>query len=193
MFSHAFHRLAGLGLTVLLCAPLAAQNGPASARTIATFDFENLSAISSWQEEKKKDEAPCVLALDSVAPHAGKFSFKFGSEKDVDATRTAYSRVGVGEPGPGRRIEVEFYARTSEAIKAKASFRVLEFAAGKPSGWAGPQMDMIVLDKGAQWSLYRVEVPLRDGTDAIFLFPTLAKPKAGDALWLDNLTVSLIR
>jgi hypothetical protein len=159
----------------------------------AAYDFESSADATAWQDEKHSGEAPSILALDPVDPHAGKSSLKLAVEGDPKTAHDAWCRLSLQAPVPGRRLAVDFYARTSKSLAGKASFRVLEFAGGKPLHWIDNSVDLVPISGGPTWTKYHGEAALTEKTDTAFLYVFLAQPKTGDAVWIDDLRVSTAR
>jgi hypothetical protein len=192
---HALPMMAVLAGLTVFGQPIAARaDQTATAWNVAAaYDFETSADALAWQDEKHPGEAPSILALDPTDPHAGKSSLKLAVEGDPKTAHDAWCRLSLKDPVPGRRLAVDFTARTSPRMAGKASFRVLEFASRKPIHWIDNVLDLVPISGGPAWTKYHGEAALTEKTDVVFLYVFLAQPKSGDAVWIDDLRVSTAR
>ncbi|MDR3709709.1 MAG: hypothetical protein P4L33_15540 [Capsulimonadaceae bacterium] len=175
---------------LLFCVPARAATDPPQPEVAAAFDFETPTDLTAWHDEDRTGEAPSIIALDPVNPQSGKFSLKVGVDRDAATSHDAYCRITTKDRSQNRKLMVDFYARTTLLHTGEASFRVLEWANGKPTHWIGNKENLVAI-AGNGWTKYHEEAPLSDGTDDLNLYVFLLKPTAGEAVWIDDLKVKI--
>ncbi len=161
---------------------------------LAKFAFDKPDTLGPWHEELKPAQEPSDLAIDTANPHSGPSALKYRVKADVDSQRDIYTGVALApnDAPSGRRLRFRFWARTDGAAKGDASLRVLERGPSGVIGWLDNKVDAVVIDKGATWSEYSVDAPLKDATSMLTLQVAIAHASAGKAVWIDDLSVEQI-
>jgi hypothetical protein len=162
---------------------------------VLKYDFERADSAANWRQDLGKDAAPDKIFVDATVAHSGQSALKFEIAKDAEKPRHVYTgaKLPAEQDGEGRSARLRLFARTSGVGAGEASVRILERDSTKVLGWLEKKETLLPLESSADWKEYEVTGKLSPSARGITLFVILKNPRAGQTIWLDDVSLELLQ
>lgn len=158
-------------------------------------DFERADTVAKWRQDLGKEGTPDKITVDSTTAHSGQSALKFEIARDATGPRHVYtgSKLPVTDANPGRSIRLRLFARTKDIPAGEVSVRILERDDTKVLGWLEKKETLLPLESSSDWKEYEITRTLSDSARGVTLFVFLKNPRAGQTVWLDDVSLELLQ
>jgi hypothetical protein len=162
---------------------------------VLKYDFERADAVANWRQDLGREGVPDKVSVDSAVSHSGQSSLRFEIVQDAGRPRHAYcgDKLPVTDNQPGRTVRLRLFARTQGVPAGEATVRILERDDTKVLGWVEKKETLLPLESSSDWKEYEVSGKLSDSARGVTLFVFLKNPRAGQTIWLDDVSLELVQ
>lgn len=168
-----------------------------SSQLVMKYDFERADSIANWRQDLGKGSKPDVVVLDNsgTQSHSGMGALKLEIANDSDGPRHMYvgARIPTEKDIAGRTLRVRLFARTENVPANEVTFQILERNATAVMGWLGGKQKYLPIDSSKEWKAYETTGTLSPTTRVVTLFVTINQPRAGQKVWIDDISVEVVQ